>query len=192
MNLLITSLAPLSATLTHAPRPVRAIPDFLSAGHTVSLAAPLAGHPDEIREALGLRAVLPLHRMGLNDWCTLLLNAYRLTHWARRWAPDLYLSDGPRSATLAHGGRGAAGGYGLSVLFLPTLRYPPAHRLGSRLERRAIHECDRLITDDPALAHQLVAHYGARGGDLTLLSDPETRPLVTLCERFLTEPPRSQ
>lgn len=192
MHLLITSLAPLSATLTHAPRPVRAIPDFLAAGHTISLAAPLAGHPDEMREALNLRAVLPLHRVELNNWGTFLLNAYRLSHWSRRWAPDLYLSDGAQSAMLAHGGRGAAGGYGLSVLFLPTLRYPTTHRLGHRLERRAIHECDRLVTDDPGLAQHIVAHHGARGGDLTLLSNPDTSSLVTLCERYLTEPPRPQ
>lgn len=189
MKLFILSLAPLSPDLTHAPRPLRAIPEFLQRGHTVYLAAPPVGDADALRAALGVQALLPLYRTAATDWARLLLNSYRVAVWAQRWKPQLYLSLGARSATLAHGGRGAVGGYGLSVLVLPALRFQSGSRIGRILERRAIHECDRLITYEASLGDYLVARYGTRGGDLTLLPGVETSPFVAACENYLTEPP---
>lgn len=188
MKLLLTTLAPLSVAHTHAPRPVRAIPDFLGAGYEVYLAAPLAGRAADIRAAWGVRGVLPLLPTLPGGWARLALNAYRVATWSKRWQPEIYLSLGGEGAWLAHSGRGSAGGYGLSVLVLPTLRWQ-GRGPGAWLERRAITECDRLITHDPDLADTLIAHYGARGGDTTLLPGDETAPFVTLCQHFLTEPP---
>ncbi|MBA3531628.1 MAG: hypothetical protein H0T73_06915 [Ardenticatenales bacterium] len=189
MNLFIITILPLSTSLEHAPPPVQAIPHFLAAGHRVYLAAPLAGQAEEIREALGVGGVLPLHRVAPSALLPLLLNGYRVGYWARRWRPEIYLSVGPRSALLANGGRGAADGDGISVQVLSSLQPESTHWVGQLLERRAIQEADRLLTYEAAVAGDVVGHYGARGGDVTVLPDKQPRHFVSLCEQFLAEPP---
>jgi hypothetical protein len=189
MKLLFTTLTPLSVAQRHAPRPVRAIPDFLAAGHEVYLAAPLAGRPDEIREAWRVRGVLPLLPCPPRSWARLAVNAYRLARWGKQWQADVYLSLGGRSAMVAHAGRGAANGYGLSVLVLPHLRWQAQVGPDGWLERRAIPESDRLLTYDPEVVETVITRYGARRADTILLPGEETIPFVTLCEQFLLEPP---
>lgn len=188
MRLLLTTLAPLTHDLSHAPRPVRALADFRAAGHDLFVAAPLADDAEQLRAAWGVRGVLPLLPTPPTAWGRLALNAYRVANWARQWRPHLYLSLGARAATLAHGGRGTTGGFGLSVLVLPALRYERGC-VGRWLEHRALRECDRLVVYDATLAESLVAHHGARGGDLTLLPGQDPSPFVPLCEQYLAEPP---
>jgi hypothetical protein len=189
MKLLIIALTPLSTSLTNAPLPVQAIPDFLAAGHRVYLAAPLAGSATEVREALGIEGVLPLHPTAPAGLGRLALNAYRVGYWARFWRPEMYLAVGFRSALLANGGRGAAGGYGLSVLVVSSLHGDSNSRPGRFMERRAIQESDRLITYEATVAQEAIASYGARGGDTKVLSGEAPSTFVGLCEQFLAEPP---
>jgi hypothetical protein len=189
MKVLIVTLAPLAMDLRHAPLPVRAIREFVAAGHEPYLAAPPEGQVQAVRAAAGVTVLLPLHLAAATGWAMLALNIIRIVYWARRWRPDLYLADGAQAATLTHLARGSTGGHGLSVLYLPYLLYKRGSRTGAFLERRAIQECDRLVTSDAALATRLMHSYGARGGDLALLPDDDTRALVSLCEGFLAEPP---
>lgn len=189
MRLLFTTLAPMSIAQSHASRPARAIPDFLAAGHEVYLAAPLAGRADEIREAWKVRSVLPLLPCHSRSWARLAVNAYRLAVWGKQWRADVYLSSGGRAAMVAHAGRSASNGYGLSVLVLPALRWQAQGGLNGWLERRAIPESDRLLTYDPDVVETAITRYGARRADTILLPGEETAPFVTLCEQFLIEPP---
>ncbi|MDQ4078268.1 MAG: hypothetical protein M3220_18735 [Chloroflexota bacterium] len=189
MKVFVITLDPLSSHRTHASRPLRAIPDFQKRGHEVYVAAPLVGVAGEIRRALDVQGVLPLYDVTATTWGRLILNAYRVAYWGQQWKPEIYLSIGARSATLAHGSRGATGGYGLSVLVLPALCYESGSKVGGFIEWRAIHECDRLITYDADFADRLVIDYGARGGDLTLLTGDESDSLATICEAYVREPP---
>jgi hypothetical protein len=189
MKLLFTTLTPLSVAQSHAPRPARAISDFLAAGHEVYLAAPLVGRPDEIREAWKVQGVLPLLPCSPHSRARLAVNAYRLAAWGKQWRADVYLSLGGRAAMVAHTGRGAANGYGLSVLVLPALRWQAQGGPNGWLERRAIPESDRLLTYDPEVVETVITRYGARRADTILLPGEETAPFATLCEQFLIEPP---
>jgi hypothetical protein len=171
---------------------VRAIEDFRDAGHDVYAAAPLVERAGVVHSSLGIRALLPLHTMRRAEWGKLLLTSYRVAYWARCWQPDLYLSVGAQCATMGHCGRGVVNGYGLSVLVLPALHFEVWNQPGHYLERRAIHECDRLITHDAALAERLIASYGARRADLTLVPGIGSGAYVTLCESYLAEPPGFQ
>jgi hypothetical protein len=189
MKLLVVTLAPVTTNLDHAPLPVRATRDFAAAGHDPYLAAPPGHQAQAVRAAAGVAALLPLHLTAATGWVMLALNIARVVYWARRWRPDLYLADGIQAATVTHLARGATGGHGLSILYLPRLLYEHGNRIGGFLERRAIQECDRLVTSDAALATHLVHSHGARGGDLALLPGGNSNALVSLCESFLAEPP---
>lgn len=184
MRLLLLTLEPLDAT--PAPALIGTIDAFRRAGHELYLVAPLRAPVGVVQRALGVPTLLPLYPG--QGWLPFLLNTYRVSHWGRQWRAELYLSFGTRSALLAHGARGATGGYGLSVLLLPTLPQS-TNWLWRWLDRHAIHECDRLLTPDAALVAPLIEGYHARGGDLHCLPGGNTQALVSRCEAFLAEPP---
>jgi hypothetical protein len=189
MKLLIVTLAPLTSNLHHATLPVRVSKDFRAARHEPYLAAPVGDQAHAVRAATGAAALLPLHPAAATAWTMLALNIARVVYWARRWRPDLYLADGIQAATMTHLARGATGGHGLSVLYLTHLLDERSSRTGALLERRAIQECDRLVTTDASLTTRLIQAYSARGGDLALLPTASPETLVSTCESFLAEPP---
>lgn len=191
MNILLLTLAPLDGQA--APWPIHAAPAFRRAGHTVFVAAPLLAGPRTVRAATGAHVLLPLAPAVPGRLGGLLLNLPRVALWSRRWQPEIYLADGGLAATLAHGGRGATGGYGLSLLYLENLSgLRKEGRAGWRLARRAVHEADRLLCHGQEQAAALLRCYGARGGDLTVLGGSDPEDLVALCERLLAEPPGFQ
>lgn len=176
-----TTMILASTALDHAPPwLVDAISLFREVGQRIYVAAPLSGDGQWWRARLGAEGLLPLWS-GQSAWATL-LNSYRVSHWARGWRPECYLSLDPLAALAAHSGRGRSGGYGLSVLWLDN---PPRGWLATH----AFREADRLIVDRDELATQLIAHHHARGGDLTVLPNGSAAPLVAQCMAFFDEPP---
>ena len=177
MTLLLIATRTLEAGL---PVPVQAAPLFRAAGHRVYVACPTDGDGDALRARLDVDGVLPLVR-GVS-WGALVVNLYRMSYWARKWQPELYLSLSPRGALLAHSGRGSTGGYGLSVLYLSA---PPR----GWLQHHAFHEADRLIVEEESLAETLRARHPARGGDLTMLPAATPEALLSRSLAYFEEPP---
>ncbi len=132
----------------------------------------------------------PLEHISLvSGTLALLRNGRRVARWAKMHRPILYLSFGGAAATLAHLARRATGGYGMSVVYLAVLPSATAWSIGAWLERRAILHCDRILVPSANMAHSLVKHYHARGGDIHIapLEDPPSIAHKTIA--FLNEPP---